>query len=170
MEEPAPSCKILTVRVRKFGLPNNYEEIMNKKLFVANIPFSLDEEGLREVFETAGDVVSAKVVKDKYTGRSRGFGFVEMATTEGCNEAKTKLNGHEVQGKELKVDEAKDNRGPGGGGGSGGGYGGGGNRSGGGGGGYGGGNRSGGGGGGYGGGNRSGGDRDRGSSRGGNRY
>lgn len=152
---------------------------MNKKLFVANIPFSLDEDGLREVFETAGDVVSAKVVKDKYTGRSRGFGFVEMATTEGCNEAKTKLNGHEVQGKELKVDEAKDNRGPGGGG-SGGGYGGGGGSGGGyggssGGGGYGGGgNRSSGGGGGYrsgggGGGNRSSGGGDRGSSRGGNR-
>lgn len=158
---------------------------MNKKLFVANIPFSLDEEELKKVFETVGVVVSAKVVKDKYTGRSRGFGFVEMSTAEECSEAKNKLNGHEVQGKELKVDEAKDNRAPGG---SGGGYGGGGSSYGGG-GGYGGGNRSSGGGrsesGGYGGGgNRSsgggrgdrnarsdrGGDRDSGGSRSGNRY
>lgn len=149
---------------------------MNKKLFVANIPFSLDEEELKKVFETVGVVVSAKVVKDKYTGRSRGFGFVEMSTAEECSEAKNKLNGHEVQGKELKVDEAKDNRAPGG---SGGGYSGGSGYSG----GYGGGNRSGGGRneGGYGG-NRSGGggrgdrnarsDRggDRDSGRGGNRY
>ncbi len=147
----------------------------NKKLFVANIHFGLDDDGLREVFETVGEVLSAKVVKDKYTGRSRGFGFVEMATAEECVEAKNKLNGHEVQGKELKVDEARDNRTPGSGGGGGDrGYGGGGGDrgygGGGGGGGYGGGSNRG-SGGGHRGGERSGGDRSGGgNSRGGNRY
>ncbi|MEC7838913.1 MAG: RNA-binding protein [Chlamydiota bacterium] len=96
----------------------------NTKLFVANIPFSLEDDGLREVFETVGDVVEVKIVKDRYTGRSRGFGFVTMATPEATAEAKEKLNGHSVEGKELKVDEARDNRSGGGGGhrGGGGGY------------------------------------------------
>jgi len=136
-----------------------HEETMsNTKLFVANIPFSLEDDGLREVFETVGTVTEVKIVKDRYTGRSRGFGFVTMDSAEATTEAQEKLNGYSVEGKELKVDAARDNREGGGGGGY---KGGGGGYNGGGGGGY----KGGGGGGGYngGGGGRS-------SGGGGNRY
>jgi cold-inducible RNA-binding protein len=107
---------------------------MAQKLFIGGLSFSTSDERLRELFASAGTVESAAVVTDRDTGRSRGFGFVEMSTAEEAAEAVKKFNGQEVDGRTLKVELAN----PSGGGRSGGGYrsggGGGGNRGGGGGG------------------------------------
>jgi RNA recognition motif-containing protein len=115
------------------------------KLYVGNLSFQTSGEDLQQLFSQAGTVESASVVEDRDTGRSRGFGFVEMSTKEEGEAAIAQFNGKEVQGRALNVNEAKprEDRGGGGGGGRGG-YGG--NRGGG--GGYGG-NRGGGGGGRY---------------------
>jgi RNA recognition motif-containing protein len=116
---------------------------MSSKLYVGNLAFQTSSEDLREMFAQAGTVESATVVEDRDTGRSRGFGFVEMATKEEAEAAIAQFNGQDVNGRSLTVNEAKprEDRGGGGRGGFGGG---GGNRGGG--GGYGG-NRGGGGGG-----------------------
>ena len=119
-----------------------------KKLYVGNLTYDTTEDNLVELFSEFGEVLSAQIIIDRDTNRSKGFGFVEMA--DGADEAANSLNGQDFRGRNLTVNEARpreprDNRGGGGGG-----YGG---RSGGGGGGYGGGGGSyGGGGGGYGGG------------------
>jgi RNA recognition motif-containing protein len=93
-------------------------------IYVANIPFKASDSELKELFEEHGEVSSAKIVIDKLTNRSRGFGFVEMPDTAAAKQAITSLNGFNFQGKELTVNEARpktDN--PRGGGGGGGGYG-----------------------------------------------
>jgi len=118
------------------------------KIYVGNLSFQTTEQGLTELFSEVGTVNSANIIEDRETGRSRGFGFVEMASQADGENAIAQLNGKEIDGRALKVNEAKpETQGGGGGGrgrsGGGGGYGG--NRGGG--GGYGGG-----GGGGYGGG------------------
>jgi RNA recognition motif-containing protein len=125
------------------------------KLYVGNLSFQTSSDDLQQLFAQAGTVESASVVEDRETGRSRGFGFVEMSSSEEGQKAIEQFNGKEINGRSLTVNEARprENRGGGGGGGrGGGGYGGGGGRGGG--GGYGG-NR--GGGGGYGGGSGGGG-------------
>jgi RNA-binding proteins (RRM domain) len=121
---------------------------MSTKLYVGNLDFGTSNQDLSDLFAEIGTVESANVVEDRETGRSRGFGFVEMASKEEADNAISQLDGKEVNGRNLKVNEAKPRedrggRGGGGGGGGRGGYGGGG-----------GGNRGGGGGGGYGGGSR----------------
>lgn len=115
---------------------------MGKKLFVGNLNFKTNDDDLRELFGQAGTCESATVMMDRATGRSRGFGFVEMATEEEAQKAVEQFNGYEFQGRNLNVNEARE-RTPGGprGGGYGGGYSGG--RGGYGGGGYGGGDRGG---------------------------
>jgi RNA recognition motif-containing protein len=123
------------------------------KLYVGNLAFQTSSSDLQELFAQAGTVQSASVIEDRDTGRSRGFGFVEMASKEEGDAAIAQFNGKEFNGRNLTVNEARprDERGGGNRGGGRGGYGGGGNRGGGGRGGYGGGgNRGGGGGGGYG--------------------
>ena len=80
---------------------------MPYKLFVGGLPFSTSEERLREVFAQAGTVESAVVVTDRGTGRSRGFGFVEMSTSEEADQAVAKLNGKDLDGRQLKVERAK---------------------------------------------------------------
>jgi RNA recognition motif-containing protein len=121
-------------------------------IFIGNLSRQVTDADLREAFEAHGTVASANVIKDKFTGESRGFGFVEMADQAQAQAAIAALNGKDLKGRALNVAEAKPRTEGGGGGGrsGGGGYGGGGNRAGG--GGYGGGNRAGGGGGNYGGG------------------
>ncbi|HWS88711.1 MAG TPA: RNA-binding protein [Pyrinomonadaceae bacterium] len=127
---------------------------MSIKLYVGNLSFNTTGEDLREYFSQAGTVESASVVEDRDTGRSRGFGFVEMATREEGEAAIAQFNGKEFGGRNLTVNEARPREDRGGGGGRGG-FGGGGNRGGGGGrGGYGGGGGGRGGGGFGGGGNR----------------
>lgn len=105
---------------------------MAMKLYVGNLAFQTTSEELQALFAQAGTVESAAVVEDRDTGRSRGFGFVEMATKEEADAAIEQFNGKEVNGRALKVNEAKprENRGGGGGRGFGGnrGGGGGGNR------------------------------------------
>jgi cold-inducible RNA-binding protein len=80
---------------------------MAQKLFVGGIAFTTTDEGLREFFAQSGTVLSASVVMDQFSGRSRGFGFVEMATAEEAQKAVTGLNGRELDGRRLNVDIAK---------------------------------------------------------------
>ena len=106
---------------------------MSTRLYVGNLNFRTTGDELREMFSQAGEVESASVVEDRDTGRSRGFGFVEMATAEGAAAAIEMFNGKEFGGRNLTVNEARPRveRGGGGGfGGGGGGYGGGGGRGG----------------------------------------
>ena len=99
---------------------------MSMKLYVGNLAFQTSSQELQELFAQAGTVESASVVEDRDTGRSRGFGFVEMSSKEEGASAITQFNGKEVNGRALNVNEAKprENRGGGGGGGNRGGYGG----------------------------------------------
>ncbi len=99
---------------------------MSSKLYVGNLAFQTSSEDLRELFAQAGTVESASVVEDRDTGRSRGFGFVEMSTKEEAQAAISQFNGKEVNGRSLTVNEAKprEDRGGGGRGGVGGGRGG----------------------------------------------
>lgn len=127
---------------------------MAKKLYVGNLAFQTTSQDLQDLFAQAGTVESAQVIEDRDTGRSKGFGFVEMASDDEAAAAIEQFNGKDLAGRTLTVNEARprENRGGGGGrgfggggGGNRGGYGGGGNRGG---GGYGGGGNRGGGGGG----------------------
>ena len=128
---------------------------MGKKLYVGNMSYDMDSSGLQELFGAHGTVQSAEIISDRETGRSKGFGFVQMGSDTEAQAAIAALNGQQHDGRALTVNEAKPKESrPGGGGGGRGGYGGGGGGrggSGGGGGGYAGGSRSGGGGGGRGG-------------------
>ncbi|HWT02609.1 MAG TPA: RNA-binding protein, partial [Pyrinomonadaceae bacterium] len=107
---------------------------MSMKLYVGNLSFQTSSDDLQQLFSQAGTVESASVVEDRETGRSRGFGFVEMATAEEGQAAIQQFNGKEVNGRSLTVNEARPREDRGGRGGGRGGYGGGGNRGGGGGG------------------------------------
>jgi RNA recognition motif-containing protein len=108
---------------------------MGKKLYVGNLPYSVSDSDLQRMFEAHGSVVSAQVIMDRDTGRSKGFGFVEMGSDAEAQAAITAMNGFQVEGRPLTVNEARPKtegggggRGYGGGGGGrgGGGYGGGG--------------------------------------------
>ncbi len=107
---------------------------MGKKLYVGNLPFSATESSLNDWFAAYGTVESARLITDRDTGRSKGFGFVEMSTDEEAEKAIGEMNGKEVEGRALTVNEARPQE-PRSGGFGGGGGGGGGRRSGGGGGG-----------------------------------
>lgn len=80
---------------------------MNKKLYVSNLSFSMGDHDLEKVFAEVGAVVSAKVITDRRSGRSKGFGFVEMSTDEEAKVAIKELNGKESQGRVISVAEAK---------------------------------------------------------------
>jgi len=76
-------------------------------IYVGNLSFDATEEDVRKVFEPFGQVESAKIVQDKYSGRSRGFGFVEMPSADEAKAAISGLNGKEVKGRALSVNEAR---------------------------------------------------------------
>ncbi len=97
---------------------------MAQKLFVGGLSFNTTSDGLTQFFAQAGTVVSANVVTDQMSGRSRGFGFVEMSTPEEAKQAITQLNGREFEGRRLTIDFAKPKTESGRGGGFGGGRGG----------------------------------------------
>jgi len=78
-----------------------------KKLFIGSLPWSVDDAKLAEIFAQAGNVVSAQVVKDRDTGRSRGFGFVEMSTEEEAQNAVKSLNGIDIEGRKIIVNIAR---------------------------------------------------------------
>lgn len=80
---------------------------MNQKIYVGNLPYSTTDQELQELFATHGTVQSANVVTDRYSGRSRGFGFVEMGNAEEAQAAITALNGTDYQGRNLVVNEAR---------------------------------------------------------------
>ncbi|AZZ37902.1 RNA-binding protein [Bdellovibrio sp. qaytius] len=130
---------------------------MAKKIYVGNLAFSVTDDELQQAFASFGTITSARVVMDKMSGRSKGFGFVEIEDDASADTAIQKMDGQTIGGRAVRVSEAKPQEPRTGGGGGRGGFGGGGGGRSGGGGGYGGGGRSGGGGGGYGGGGRSGG-------------
>ena len=89
---------------------------MATKLFVGNLPFGTMNADLEELFSQVGAVASANVITDKFTGKSRGFGFVEMDSNQEAQRAIERFNGHELQGRALTVNEAKPQESRGGGG------------------------------------------------------
>jgi RNA recognition motif-containing protein len=95
---------------------------LSKKLYVGNLPFSTTEDELRDVFASHGSVASVNVITDRETGRPRGFAFVEMEDASAADAAMRALDGSQLGGRSLRVNEAQDKRGGGGGGGGGGGY------------------------------------------------
>ncbi len=80
---------------------------MAKKLYIGGIPFALTEDELREAFSKAGTVTSASIITDKFSGRSRGFGFVEMSTDEEAANAVATLNNTQLGGRTILVSEAR---------------------------------------------------------------
>jgi RNA recognition motif-containing protein len=80
---------------------------MSKKVYVGNLPFSVDDGKLKEIFSEFGDIEEAVVITDKYTRRSKGFGFVTFAQDEAADKAISEMNEKEVEGRAVKVNEAK---------------------------------------------------------------
>lgn len=80
---------------------------MSKKLYVGNLPYSANDQSLNEVFSQCGSVQSAKVIMDRDSGRSKGFAFVEMSTDSEAADAISRLNGADMDGRQMKVSEAK---------------------------------------------------------------
>lgn len=78
-----------------------------KKLFIGNLPYSFTDEQLGDLFKETGKVETANVVTDKFSGRSRGFGFVEMSSDDEAQKAISDLNGKEIEGRKLVVNEAR---------------------------------------------------------------
>ncbi len=94
---------------------------MGNKLYVGNLPFSATEDTLHDIFSQCGGVASAKVITDRDTGRSKGFGFVEMETDDDAQNAIERFDGSDCEGRPMRVNEAKPQE-PRRGGGGGGGY------------------------------------------------
>ncbi|MEE8410515.1 MAG: RNA-binding protein [Myxococcota bacterium] len=97
---------------------------MSKKLFVGGLSWDTSDDGLLQAFQRFGDVTEAKVITDRDTGRSRGFGFVTFANPGDADNAKSEMDGTELDGRSIKVDEAQEKSRGGGRGGRGGGRGG----------------------------------------------
>ncbi len=89
---------------------------MSKRIYVGNLPYSISTDDLRQMFEQHGGVDDVTVISDRETGRSKGFGFVEMSDATEADAAIAALNGHDFDGRALTVNEAKPraSRGPGG--------------------------------------------------------
>jgi len=90
------------------------DDELSKKIYIGNLPFSSTEDELRAVFERHGSVASVNVITDRETGRSRGFGFVEMDDASAADDAIRALDGSELGGRDLRVNEAQDRHGGGG--------------------------------------------------------
>jgi len=86
---------------------------MSNKLFVGGLAWATTDQGLKAAFEAFGEVVDAKVITDRETGRSRGFGFVTFADADSARQALDQMNGQELDGRNLRVDEAQERRGGG---------------------------------------------------------
>lgn len=90
-----------------FSEPHSGENPLQKRLFVGGLPYSTKEDEIRDLFAQAGEVVSANIIRDRYTEQSRGFGFVEMATEEQAAEAIKQLNGTQLGGRSIVVNESR---------------------------------------------------------------
>jgi RNA recognition motif-containing protein len=90
--------------------PRRRETIVPKKLFVGGLSWGTSDDGLRAAFEQFGEIVEAKVVLDRDSGRSRGFGFVTFEDDAAATRAVEEMNGTELEGRNIRVDEAHDRR------------------------------------------------------------
>jgi cold-inducible RNA-binding protein len=90
------------------------ERVMGRRLYVGNLAWTVTDQDLQDVFSEAGPVDSSQVIMDRATNRSRGFGFVEMATDEAADIAIEKLNGRDIKGRPIRVNEAQARTGGGG--------------------------------------------------------
>ena len=77
-------------------------------IYVGNLNYGITEDELREVFEKYGEVTSAKIISDKYSGRSKGFGFIEMSNDDEAKEAIENIDGTDVKGRNIKVNQARE--------------------------------------------------------------
>lgn len=77
------------------------------KIYVGNLPYSVDEEKLKELFGSFGEIEEASVIRDKFSGRSKGFGFVTLKDDEAAKKAIEEMNDKEIEGRQIKVNEAK---------------------------------------------------------------
>lgn len=84
---------------------------MSTKLYVGNLSYQISENSLGEIFGSVGEVTSVKIITDMYTGKSKGFGFVEMGSKEEATQAIEQLNGKDFEGRSLKIDHVKEIRG-----------------------------------------------------------
>lgn len=98
-----PQFKQVLIHIGNLGGETN----LQNRLFVGNLPYSITEDQLRDYFAQAGVVVSVKIITDKYSGRSKGFGFVEMETEADATKAKEMLDGKDYEGRALAVKDAK---------------------------------------------------------------
>tara|TARA_Y100000296_G_scaffold74162_1_gene92395 strand:+ start:410 stop:718 length:309 start_codon:yes stop_codon:yes gene_type:complete len=80
---------------------------MSNKIYVGNLSFNVAEDGLRDVFAKFGEVSSCKLITDRDTGRSKGFGFIEMSTASEAQDAISSLDGSDLDGRNMRVNEAK---------------------------------------------------------------
>jgi RNA recognition motif-containing protein len=97
----------ITVCMGPHLLPSWFQEMYDMNIYVGNLPFSTSENDLSELFGEHGQVISAKIIIDRMTGRSRGFGFVEMENDDEAKAAIEALDQKEFQGRTLKVNEAR---------------------------------------------------------------
>ena len=79
-------------------------------IYIGNLHYNVNEEELEEIFKEYGEVMSVIIITDKYTGRSKGFGFIEMESVSEAKNAISTLDGREIKGNQIKVNEARDNR------------------------------------------------------------
>lgn len=83
---------------------------MAKKIYVGNLNFQTTEQELTELFQSYGNIVSVDIITDKFTGRSKGFGFIEMENEEEADSAISALDGKEIMGRQIRVNEARERR------------------------------------------------------------
>src|SRR5690349_9488540 len=100
-------------------LESRQESLMGRRLYVGNLAWTVTDQDLQDAFSEAGKVDSAQVIMDRATNRSRGFGFVEMASDDAADAAVKKLNGRDIKGRAIRVNEAQARSSSGGGGGGG---------------------------------------------------
>ena len=93
--------------IDRYFIKHFFGVLVSTKLFVGSLPWSVNDEKLKEAFEEHGNVVSAKVVMDRTTGKSRGFGFVEMGSADDAKKAIKALHDSELDGRNIVVNEAK---------------------------------------------------------------
>ena len=82
---------------------------MGNKLYIGNLPFQIEEQNITDFFSACGDVQSVKIITDRDTGRSRGFGFVEMDSSENAQKCVSELDGKDFSGRDIRVSIAKEN-------------------------------------------------------------